>query len=54
MNHASSQAPATSDALAQDGSGVDHCDTEPCYSIEFCGEFFEDEFIDLARSNLWR
>jgi hypothetical protein len=55
MNHASSLAPATSDALAQDGSGVDHCDTETCYSIEFCGEFFaKDEVIDLARSNLWR
>jgi hypothetical protein len=53
MNHASSQAPATSDSPAQDGSGVDHCDTEP--SIEFCGEFFaNDEIIDLARSNLWR
>jgi hypothetical protein len=55
MNHASSQAPATSDAPAQDGSGVDRCDTEPSCSIEFCGEFFvTDEVIDLARSNLWR
>ena len=52
MNHASSQAPATSHAQAQDGSGVDHCDTEPSYSIEFCA-FAKDEVVDLTRSILW-
>ena len=53
MNYASSLAPATSDALARDGGGVNDGDTEPSCSIELCG-FAKDEVVDLTRSNLWR